>query len=185
MAEIAALPVMRQIIEAYSEGWVHISHTRLLFVINEGGSVFPHMEAYADLADEYKALKFTGNYRWFELFLSKPNDYSEFTSLKYLERCICAAKRFSNDFSGIVCADITDWANYFDSTLFTRLLCSFEKYAPSTVFAFSLYCGDKAIIQSAEKALLKFSAVSVILDPEWKAVEKRKQAIGFTRIDER
>ena len=185
MTEVVIPPVVQQIREAYRAGWLHMNSTRLLFVMNEGGTVFPHMEAYADLANEYDAHKFTGNYRWFELFLSKPNDFGEFTSLKYLERCIYAAKRFSNDFCGIVCVDISDWTDSYESTLFSRFLCSLEKYAPFTVFAFSMYCGDKTVIQSAMRALSRFSEVNVIFDPQWKVMEKRKQAIGFTRIGER
>ena len=170
--------VIKQIKGAYNGRWDQIDSRRLLFVMNEGTSIFQHMEIYADLASKFGAVKFTGNYRWFELFLSKPSEHSTFTSLKDLEKCIYAARRFGNAYSGIVCIDISDWADSFDSMLFWRFLNNLNAYPKCTTFAFSLYSNDKSHVLSAKRVLSKCMPLQVITDVKWKAVESNKQ-IGF------
>ena len=175
---MAAQAVVKQIKGTYNGRWDRIGSKRLLFVMNEGTSIFEHMEAYADLASQFGAVNFTGNSRWFELFLSKPSEHSTFTSIKDLEKCIYAARRFGNAYSGIVCIDISDWSDSFDSMLFWRFLSSLNTYPQSTVFAFSLYSNDKSHVLNAERVLSKCMPLQVIKDPAWKAVESNKQ-IGF------
>lgn len=169
----------KQIETVYGWRFQQIHDKRLLFVMNEGASVFPYLESFTVMAKTNDAIRFTGNLDFFEFFLTRPNDSREFSCMKDLDKCLYVTKRFTNSFSGVVCVDITDWIGHFDDTLFSRFLGSLECHDKSTVFAFSLYCGDKTGPTRAEQALTKSMRIQTIVDPAWRYREKGKQTIGF------
>ena len=177
--EVRKQSIKSQIQDALRGRWPSIGKEHLLFVLNEGFAIFPHMDTFADLVNKNKIIKFTGNYRWFEFHLLKPDNFSGFVSLRDLEHCIYVAKRFSNEYSGIVCVDLSDWVNNFDSILLSRFLRSLDSYGSSTIFAFSLYTNNILSVRKAEDALLRTLSIQTIFDSAWREIESEKHRIGF------